>query len=355
MKNFNNLNFIPYGFSHSEVIGFKLNGVPPGFIIDFSQIDQLLVKRKGEKTVNTSRIETEKLILKSGFTDDVTNGEEINIEIIQKNYNSNDYQFGVIRSGHADLSAYQKYGSDYQFQGGGQFSGRMTILYVIAGEIAGQILNKITTTQAVAHIFQVGDFKDESPCFKQLLTIQEQVFPFYNLDIKIASLELIKKLRNEGNSVGGKIRILINVEKNYGGDFFSNLESKISALLFAIPGVKAIEFGLGVDFASKKGFDVIEQLQVVDGELVQKTNYNGGINGGIANGICPIEVILTFKPTSSVFKQYDTVKWNEDKLENITYKLQGRHDSFIANRGIWPALGLLNLLFLDLEMEEYVN
>lgn len=124
MEVLNNIKLEPYGYSHGDVIGFKMTGVPRGFAIDFQQIDDLLLKRKGNHKYNTTRSEQEAMKVHSGFTDNITNGQQIWIEIAQHNFKKKDYQFGIVRPGHADLSAYQKYGENWNYSGGGQFSGR---------------------------------------------------------------------------------------------------------------------------------------------------------------------------------------------------------------------------------------
>lgn len=351
MKILNNLNLEPYGYSHSEIIGFKLDGIPSGYLINIQEITKLLDLRRGNKLVNTTRSENDNFIIKSGFDNFQTNGESIIIEITQTGFNSNDYEYGVIRPGHADLSAYLKYQNDYQYAGGGQFSGRMTVLYVIAGEICRQILSQTSNTSVIGHVLQVGDYIDEFGTFEQVKAIQNQPFPMCNLDIKMKTIDYINTLKANGESIGGKVRFLINPDSYYGDQFFQNLESKISFMLFTIPGVKAIEFGLGTKFANKQGTEVVEQLVAKNSKVNLLTNYNGGINGGIANTLQPIEVLLTIKPPSSIFKNLQTVKWSDSGFRDFELKLQGRHDSFIGNRSIWPGIGLLNILFLDLEME----
>lgn len=353
MNVLNNLEFEPYGSSHQEKIGFKLSGIPKGYKIDFAAIDKLLIKRKGSSKYNTTRSENEKLLINSGFDNDITNGEVVWIELKQDNFRTSDYEYGVIRPSHADLSAYQKYQGNWDYSGGGKFSGRMTILYVIAGEIARQVLSNMTSLRIFGHVSAVGKFNDQLDDYRSALAAEDDPFPVVNQKIKVEALEFLEQLKTKGDSIGGKLDIYIdNINRNYGDDFFGGLEAKISYLLFAIPAVKAVEFGLGVEFATKRGSEVVEQLYAENGKVYSSTNYNGGINGGIANTVSPIKLSITIKPTSSIFKEIETVKYVDGRFEDYILKLSGRHDSFIANRGLWPALGLLNILFLDLEMGE---
>ncbi len=356
MNILSNIKLEPYGFSHGDQIGFKLNGIPKGYEINFNQIDELLKKRKGDKKYNNTRAEGEVLQRLSGFDGDITNGEEIHILIAQDNFRSSDYEFGLVRPGHADLSAYQKYGQAFNYSGGGQFSGRLTVLYVIAGEIARQVLSQKNAITVIGHVSQVGEIKDKVDNLDQIKKVQNETFPMIDLNQKLKAIQYLDSLKKDGDSIGGKLDIFVdNITTNYGDDFFGSLESKISFLMFSIPAVKAIEFGIGIEFATSLGTDVVEKFNVEAGKVISSTNYNGGINGGIANCVAPIHLKLTIKPTSSIFSEIETVKYVDGSFESATLSLKGRHDSFIANRALWPAIGLLNILFLDLEMENCVR
>lgn len=353
MQVLNNIKLKPYGFSHSSIIGIEIKGIGRGYKIDFELIDSLLVKRKGSGKYNTTRSESEKLEIKSGFTNEITDGKPIIIEIKQTNFKKSDYQFGTVRPGHADLSAYQKYGSDWNYSGGGQFSGRLTILYVIAGEIARQVLVKTTKLEVIGHVSQVAQINDTVNSMMELKAVQNQTFPMVNPRAKASALEFLAKLKAKGDSCGGKLDVYItDLDRNYGDDFFGSLESKISFLLFSVPAVKAIEFGYGTKFANSLGSEVVEQLFVENARVVSKTNYNGGINGGIANLAAPLKLSVTIKPTSTIFQQVETVKYDGHSFSESTINMRGRHDAFIANRALWPIIGLLNILFLDMEMED---
>lgn len=353
MNVLNKLNLEPYGYSHGPVIGFKLSGIEAGYKIDFTAIDQLLLKRKGSSSYNTTRSEIEQLDIIGGFEQTTTNGQVIEIQIKQNNFRSSDYNYGLVRPGHADLSAYQKYGANYSYQGGGQFSGRLTVLYVIAGEIARQILATKTKLKICGHVAKVGTLTDLVTDYRQVELVQNDPLPVVDQDVKIEIQAKLETLKQAGDSIGGQLDIYIyDLERNYGDDFFAGLEAKISFLLFAIPAVKAIEFGLGTEFAKVTGTQALEQLEVVCNKVISKTNYNGGINGGIANLAGPIKLSVTVKPTSTIFQQVATVKYSDGQFKPHQLTMRGRHDSFIANRAMWPMIGLLNILFLDLEMEE---
>ncbi|WOO87346.1 chorismate synthase [Mollicutes bacterium LVI A0039] len=353
MNVLNNLKLTPYGFSHGEAIGFKLDNISAGHQIDFTKIDQLLVKRSGSTAYNTTRVSNDKLTIKSGFVGDVTDGTQIWIELKQDNFRKKDYPKGVVRPGHADLSAYQKYGDSWNHSGGGQFSGRLTVLYVIAGEIARQVLNSLATCEIFGHVSAVGPISDHISDYQQIKAVQDDVMPIVDNDAKQQALSMLSELKRAGDSVGGKLDIYIDrLGRNYGDDFFASLESKIAFLMFSVPAVKAVEFGIGTEFARKRGSEVVETLIVTGGHVQSPTNYNGGINGGIANLSAPIRIRVTIKPTSSLLRPVPSVKFADGQFVPAVTEVTGRHDSFIANRALWPLIGLLYILFLDLELEE---
>ncbi len=350
MNVLNNIKLEPYGYSHGPAIGIKISGIPAGHEIDFELIKQLLIKRKGSAKYNTTRSEAEKLEVHTGFTNNITTGEQIWIEIKQDNFKQSDYQFGTVRPGHADLSAYQKYGEQWNYSGGGQFSGRLTVLYVIAGEIARQVANP--HYKVLGHVAKVGPVEDQVVDLTALEQAMDDPFPMVSEPAKSAATKLLAGLKAEGDSIGGQLDLYIaDLAVNYGDDFFASLESKISFLMFSIPAVKAIEFGIGTEFSNKRGSEVVEQFKVCDGKVKSLTNYNGGISGGIANLASPVKFSLTIKPTSTIFQSIPTVKYTATGFEETKLNMRGRHDSFIANRALWPAIGLIHVLLLDMELD----
>lgn len=352
MEILDNIKIKIIGSSHEGEIGFELTGIERGNLIDFNLIDNLLIQRKGHIKYNTTRIELEDYHLLSGFEDNTTNGEIIKVIIKQKNFNSNHYEYGVIRPGHADLSAYLKYKENYKYAGGGQFSGRMTVLYVIIGEIIRQIITKKEDIKIYSNLKQVFDIFDDDLALAtedQLAKLKLSKLPVLNLEKKKLIEQLLVTSKKNKTSVGAVVKTIIyDHPAGLGDDFFNSFESKLSALIFSIPAVKGIDFGLGFGFVEVLGHQVIEENLVEGGKLKSNTNYNGGINGGITNGIQPIVFSTVIKPTSSIFKQMNTVKYTGNGFENHQLNLNGRHDTFIANRAIYAIEAMAYICLYDL-------
>lgn len=370
MNIFKNLQIDLYGESHSPVIGFKLTNIPAGFLIDAQSINKLLILRQGLAKINTSRKEQELFEFKSGISDQLTTGQPIVCEIKQSNFKTSDYIPGIIRPSHADLSAYLKWGDKYNNAGGSFFSGRMSVLYVIAGEICRQIINNqamITKLNLVrnvntrpieqitvySHVSQVGTIIDqqiEQCSSSQLQSLLTTEFPVINEDVKTKMIAQIEQIAKSGDSIGGKVTTIINgCSLNLGDKHYNSFEGKLSVLLFALGGIKALEFGIGTEFASALGSEVTEQIVVTDQKLQMRTNFNGGINGGITNGINNVVFTSTIKPPASIFNQIQTVQYDleQNQFTNINYQLQGRHDAFIGNRVLFAINAVSYICLLD--------
>ena len=319
-----------FGESHGKAIGAVLDGLTPGIKVDEEKIKNLLNKRRPNEKIDTSRIEEDKFEILSGVYNGYTTGTPICIVIPNKENNSNDYEAwrGKARSGHADYTGYLKYHGFEDYRGGGHFSGRLTAAIVAAGSIALAALEN-KNIYVASHIKECGsiidsDFKgtiDEIENLKDHLTLD-------NLD-ELINQEILK-IREQGDSIGGIIQTMIyNLPSGVGEPVFDSLESLISHALFSIGGIKGIEFGDGFKMASRLGSEVIDEFHYNNGKVVSETNHNGGINGGISNGL-PIIFNTAIKPTSSIFKEINTIDFIKE--ENATLKLTGRHDPAIVRR-----------------------
>ncbi|MFV0424161.1 MAG: chorismate synthase, partial [Bacilli bacterium] len=299
------INLEIYGASHQKHLGFKLSGIPKGYDIDFSLIDALLVKRKGNSSYNTTRDKIEMYTFISGIENSVTTGETVHLDIEQSDFCSNDYIKGIVRPSHADVSAYLKFGDKYDYKGGGVFSGKMTVLYVIAGEIARQILEQLKyNIKGYGHISKVLDFMDDNINEKTSIQCEEletSNLPIFNKQMRLEVEQTLLELKEKKESLGAKLTFkFLNVPSGLGDIFLNSFESKLSALLFSVPAVKAVEFGLGTDFTQYHGSKVLESLEVKDEKIYSSTNFNGGINGGITNGFQPLVFSCTIKPTATL-------------------------------------------------------
>lgn len=302
MNNFGNkLKIKIWGGSHEPKIGIKIYGIPKDIEINEKDFETDLNRRKPGKKGTTTRIETDYPIIKSGIKNHITDGSPIKIEFINTNTRPIDYELfnKSPRPGHADFTARKKFGEQINLSGGGIFSGRMTVLLVAAGVIAKKIIPKI--------IFEA-----------RLISVNGS----QNIEAEI------DKAVDEGDSVGGIIECKIsNVPIGLGEPFFDSIESKISHLVFAVPGIKGIEFGSGFKSTEMRGSEHNDLIINSNGQT--STNNSGGINGGISNGN-DIIFRVAVKPTSSISKPQQTYNFETNKTE--TLKIEGRHDACIALR-----------------------
>ncbi len=292
-----------YGESHQPTIGVVVDGVKPGTVIDEALIVHDLELRKPKATGTTPRKEEDEAIITSGVLNGRATGSPIHIMIENNNVKSKDYDHlkRQPRPGHADFVANVKYDGFQDYRGGGRFSGRLTAPLVVAGSIAKMMLPFEFSNELI----QIGSLKDMS-----------------KID------EYLKDIIKDGDSVGGIIRLFVkNVPVGLGEPFFEKLDSEIAKMMFSIPAVRGVEFGVGFAGAEMLGSEYNDLIQDQDGHT--KTNHSGGVSGGISNGN-DIELKVFVKPTSSIQKEQAT--FNFEKGEIDTLKVGGRHDVAIVRR-----------------------
>ena len=316
-----------FGESHQEQIGATIDGLPSGIPVDIEFIKECLRKRRPNNNNETTRIEDDTFKIISGVFNNFTTGSPLTIVIDNKNIHSNDYEINnnKARPSHADYVAFEKYHGFADYRGGGHFSGRLTTPIVACGAIVLKALEKLNI-QIGTHILQCGDIKDVS---KEILMLNELDFPVIS-DVRSKMEEEIKEAKLHNDSIGGIIQVAINnVPVGLGEPVFSSLEGELSKALFAIGGIKGIEFGLGFNFANKKASEVNDEFYIKNHKVMTKTNNNGGINGGISNGM-PIIFNLAVKPTPSIYKKQKTIDMQKKINDEII--IVGRHDPAIIRR-----------------------
>jgi chorismate synthase len=292
-----------YGESHQPNIGVVIDGMPPGIAIDEAIIKEDLRKRNPQLIGTTPRKETDQFVITSGVFNGKSTGSPIHVTIPNQDVKSKDYS-NIInhpRPGHSDFVAFKKYYGFNDYRGGGRFSGRLTAPVVVAGSIAKMFL-PFTFTHMIK---QIGTLKDMSKLDEYLLSIQE-----------------------EGDSVGGIINLEVKgIPIGLGEPMFDKIESKVSQMLFSIPAVKGVQFGLGFDGVTVKGSDFNDAIVDAEGQSI--SNNAGGISGGITNGN-PLCVSVFIKPTSSIKKSQKTYNLKTDSVKDLT--IEGRHDVAIVRR-----------------------
>lgn len=342
-----------FGQSHSEAIGAVIEGLPAGFRPDMERVEQFMRRRApgtGEHT--TKRREPDKPEIISGLVDGATCGAPLCMIIRNTDVRSSDYEKlkMIPRPGHADYTAYVKYGGANDIRGGGQFSGRLTAPLCFAGALCLQLLCErgITVAARIAEIAGVRDKPlDTLTMPDELLSVAQKPFPCVDDEAAEAMLAAISGAKMMGDSVGGVIECYVSgVEAGVGEPMFDGIESAISRAIFGIPAVKGIEFGAGFGSARLRGSENNDPFTVKNGKISCKTNNAGGILGGITNGM-PIVFRCAFKPTPSISIPQESVDLAEMRPARL--EIRGRHDPCIVPRAVpvveaVTALTIINLL-----------
>lgn len=329
----NNVSVTLFGESHGEAIGCVLDGIAPGIEVDEDFISSQMEKRKGINSISTPRREADKVKILSGVFEGKTTGTPIALIIENESRHSKDYSLtkDLARPGHADFTAQCKYHGFQDYRGGGHFSGRLTAPIVAAGAICLKALNS-KGIDIGTHISFCGGVKD-----RDFLNLSEDIVALKALEMPVLDenaskkmIEQIEKVKSEGDSIGGTLTTaIIGVPAGLGEPWFDSVESLLSHALFSIPAIKGVEFGLGFDFSNMKGSSANDPFFIENGSVQTKTNNNGGINGGITNGM-PIVFSCAVKPTPSIYKKQETVDFKRN--ENTTLEIKGRHDPAIIHR-----------------------
>ena len=289
-----------FGESHGKAIGAVLDGVPSGVAVDEDFISSQMEKRKGINSISTPRREADKVNILSGVFEGRTTGTPICFMIENADTKSKDYSLtkDIARPGHADYTAEMRYGGFQDYRGGGHFSGRITAPIVAAGALAISMLRE-KGIEIGTHISLCGDIRDRDfGCYDEDIRALEALeMPVLCEKARADMLSYIENARNEGDSVGGTLTTVVTgMPAGVGEPWFDSVESMLSHGLFSIPGIKGVEFGKGFGFSAMKGSEANDPFAVAEGKTVTLTNNNGGINGGITNGM-PLLFSVAVKPT----------------------------------------------------------
>ncbi|MCB9498464.1 MAG: chorismate synthase [Bacillales bacterium] len=345
------------GESHSEKITTFIDGIKKGTAVSIEKIQKDLEARNPKLFFNSQRQENDKIVLVSGISSGKATGEIIVCDVYNEYVDKKDYEKheGFLRPSHADYTRLVK-NRQNPSSGGGASSGRMTIPVVIAGSIAKQILLS-KGVFIISHIQSVYNISEENFTLENLGNFlqnkeKDLFFPTISSSFHENCFNLLKTIQKEKDSVGGKIETaILNLSPGVGEPFFNSLESEISRMLFSIPAVKAVEFGDGVEFVNKKGSEVEDSFYFDNKtqKIRTKENHNGGINGGISNGM-PIIIKTSIKPVPTIKKPITS--YNYLKKTQETVEFSGNYDVFVGNRAIPAVEGVIALAVLDSLYEE---
>lgn len=342
-----------FGESHGEEIGVVLDGLSPGIKIDHEYIKYKLSRRRPSGKISTKRVEPDNYRIVSGVFNGMTTGTPLCILIPNTNTKSGDYDDSVFipRPSHADFSAFCKYKGFQDYRGGGHFSGRLTAPLVAAGAIVEKALLE-KEIYIGSHISYLGGIKDRNILsIEDISSLNKSTIPTLNEEAWEKMESYISSVALEGDSVGGIIETSIHgVPAGVGEPWFDGIENVIAKSIYGIPAVKGIEFGLGFGFAEGKGSELNDCYFSENGKIFTETNNNGGINGGISNGM-PITFRSAIKPTPSIFKEQKSV--NLKTLENTTLSIKGRHDPAIVHRACPVINAVTALTIYDILSSRY--
>ncbi len=321
------------GESHGEFIGAVLDGLAPGIEIKREYIEHMLTLRRPDGKISTPRKEKDEYSIVSGVINGKTTGTPVTILIPNENTNSSDYAQlkTVARPSHADYAAQCKYHGFQDSRGGGHFSGRVTAALVAAGAICKSALEQ-KGIYIGTHVKKCGGVADRdfSEHISDIHSLNEKIFAVLDESCEENMKNIILEAASTGDSIGGVLETaVIGISEGVGEPWFDSVESLISHMMFSIPAVKGIEFGAGFGFADMNGSEANDPLKTENGKIVTTTNNNGGINGGITNGM-PIIFRTVVKPTPTIFKPQKTVDFNT-KTDTVL-QAKGRHDPAIIHR-----------------------
>lgn len=352
----NNIKCSIFGGSHEPEIGIEMTGLPIGTQFNMEELQKFLDRRApGNSPFATPRKEPDRALPVSGVSLEgssaVVTDSTIKMVIKNTNTRSQDYKNlrDVPRPGHADYTAYLKYGDKLNMAGGGPFSARLTAPLCIAGGIAMQLL-KQRGVEIGAHIYSINTVQDAPLDPLQPACPTDSSFPVLDQHAGEQMKEIILQAKEDSDSVGGIVEVFAkNFPAGIGGPMYDGVESVLAPIFFGIPAVKGIEFGAGFRSTQLYGSENNDPFRMAGNAVVTTTNHHGGILGGITSGM-PIIARLAFKPTPSIGKAQPSVSLS--KKTNETLSIQGRHDPCVVLRAVPVCEAAMAIGLLDMLMEE---
>lgn len=341
-----------FGESHGAGVGVVLDGLCSGLDVNDASIKTALSRRAPSTSTDTARRERDAYQILSGVFNGKTTGTPICIFIPNENTDSKAYEYGIARPSHADYAAFCKYGGYEDYRGGGHFSGRVTAGIVATGAILKDALKGLGISIGT-HILECANVRDNefNDIKNEVLSLDCAKFPVLNEDKAKEMIACVEQAKANLDSVGGITQTaIVGLPAGVGEPMFDSVEGMLSHAMFAIGAVKGIEFGKGFELGKMLGSSANDAFVIEDGKVKTSTNNNGGINGGITNGM-PVFFNLAIKPTPSIAKKQNTVDFINGKQTEI--EIVGRHDPAIVRR-ICPVVDSVSALVVcDLLAQRY--
>lgn len=341
-----------FGEAHGQYVGGTMHDFPAGVTLNMDRIKLALKLRQGSINFTSARKAEERPKIISGITKGVTNGAPITVVFGNKDFNVQEYVEGVPRPSCADYVASVRYNGSADMNGGGHFAGRLTLPMVFFGAMCADYLSS-KGIEIASHIKKIGETRDErfpAEIDRRLIDrLNSSPLATISSDARKRMVSLLESVKATGDSIGGAVEsVVLNMPAGFGSPIFDNVESKLASLLYSIPAVKSVSFGHGYDFAKSRGSLVNDDFIFADGKVKTATNYNGGLNGGITNGM-PILVATVFKPTPSITQPQQTLDINTHKM--IDLQVKGEHVCCLAPRANIVVTSAIAIAILDIYLE----
>jgi chorismate synthase len=323
-----------FGESHGRCVGVVIDGCPAGLAVAEGDIQKELDRRRPAGVGATPRAEEDRVEVLAGIFHGRTTGAPICLLVWNKDVDSSEYEKNrfMPRPGHADYTAFTKYGGFNDFRGGGRFSGRITASDVMAGAIARTLLG-LVNIEVLAYTLEIGGIRAR-PVEPDVIKKNVEMNALRCADPEAAArmAALIETTKAEGDSLGGLIEgIALNVPAGLGEPAFDGLDAALAGALCAIPAVKGVEFGAGFAVVGSRGSENNDLFVIENGKIVTATNNAGGILGGISSGM-PIRLRVAVKPTASIARNQHTVDVKEMRATELA--VRGRHDVCLVPRAV---------------------
>lgn len=336
-----------WGESHGRAVGVVVDGLPAGLPFSESDIQKELARRRpGQSDVSTPRSEADRVEILSGIFEGISTGTPISMLVWNSDARSSSYDAikNTPRPGHADFTYMARYGIR-DHRGGGRSSARETIGRVAGGALAKLLLSR-SGIRIAGHVLELGAIRANPLSFEEILENVEKT-PVRCADLAAAEkmLEKVAALRQEGDSVGGIVEIIVKgVPAGIGEPVFDRLDADLAKALMSIPAVKGFEIGAGFEAARMRGSEMNDSFRIEDGEITCTSNNAGGVLGGISTGL-DIVCRAAVKPTPSISKLQQTVDLTT--RENAEISIKGRHDPTIPPRMVPVAEAMVALVLAD--------
>ena len=339
-----------YGESHGKAIGVIIDGCPSGIKIDKNEIQNELERRKpGQSKITTQRKENDLIEILSGIFKGKTTGAPISLIINNKDQKSSDYDHIAtsFRPSHADYTYHKKY-KNRDHRGGGRSSARETANWVAAGAISKKILANIGI-EIHAYVSKVGKLELKKR-YKELNfeNIENNIVRCPDDEMAKEFISLIDNTRKNRDTVGGVITCVISgCPVGIGEPIFSKLHAELGKAMLSINAVKGFEYGSGFKGTDLFGSEHNDQFQIINNKVSTKTNFSGGIQGGISNGE-DIYFNVAFKPVSTIMKDQNSI---DSEKKEIVVKGKGRHDPCVVPRAVPIVESMAANVLVDLYLQ----